>query len=278
MAGMPNLRVIYDNVADGCTVTASSTAGALVAANMLADSKTAVHRSVGFSVTYSMVWAAYQSVGAVALPATNLTKDATVRVRVYSGSTEGTLLVDSGVVGACASKTLGLHGWGYPVNANAFPFGGASKTAVWLPRQPANVRRCVVDIFDTSNPAGYIDCARIVAGPYWEALHNPDYGVTSGTADLSKVQRYDSGDTAALRGACYQTMALSLADIPATQRAELNKILRSAGSHKNLFISLLPGIGGDTEQDHMIYGKRASSPFTFDFFNSFSTRIEVEGW
>lgn len=301
---MPNLRLIYDNVANAASsLTASSTAGALVAANMLTDVKVEVHRSTGTTVSYTLVWGSSQKIGAVALPATNLSVASTIRVQLYSDTAGTTLVADSGLKAACNSSQLGLHGWGSSISANAFAFGGASKTAVWFSPQPTGIRRCVITLSDPANSAGYIDCARIVAGPYWEAEINPTYGGTAGSSDLTKVQRLDSGDVAISRGAQFQSMQLNLASMGEESRAALAKIIRSAGSARNLFVSLLPEYTGPSpvlqidgqpvtfdegvvtfsadataEQDHMIYGRRANGAFTFDYFNSFSTKLEIEGW
>ena len=276
---MPNLRLIYDNVASSATLTASTTAGSLAASNMLTDVKSAVHRSAGTSVTYTMTWTSAQTVGGVALPATNLTSTATIRVQLYSDTAGTTQIADSGTLSACPSSQLGLFGWGSNINANAFAHGGASKAAVWFSTQFSTVRRCVITLTDASNPAGYIDCARLVIGPYWEAAYNPKYGATAGTQDLTKVDRSEAGDQLTVRGPQYQTMSLDLSLLTEAKRAELTKIIRSIGSFQSAFFSLLPGNStASAEQDHMIYGKRASSPFTFDFFNSFSTRVEIEGW
>lgn len=275
---MPNLRILYDNVVAKAALTASTTAGALAASNLLTDVKSAVHRSTGTSVIYTMTWSAVQTVGAVALPATNLTSTATIRVQLYSDTAGATLIADSGTVAACPSPMLGLHGWG-AIDANAFAHGGASKAAVWFASQFNTVRRCVITLTDAGNPAGYIDCARLVVGPYWEAAYNPNYGVTAGSIDLTTVQRSQAGDQLTVRGAQYQAMSFDLAWLTEVKRAELAKILRSAGGHTNLFISLLPGDEhASAEQDHMIYGKRSSGVFTFDFYNAFSTRVEMEGW
>lgn len=275
---MPNLRVIYDNVADKATVAASSTAGGLVASNLLTDTKVAVHRSAGTSVTYTLTWSAAQQVGAVALPATNLSPTATARVRLFSDTAGTALLVDSAVRPACPADNLGLHGWS-KVDANAFAHGGASKVAIWLEAQPADVRRCEITLSDPDNAAGYIDCSRIVAGPFWESPRNPDYGVRSGISDLTKTQRADSGDLIIQRGAQYETLSFSVKDLNEAARAELRKLLRSAGSHRLMFYSLLPdNESAAVEQDHMVYGRRSASPFTFDFFNSFSMEFEIEGW
>lgn len=277
---MPNIRILYDNVVATAALTASTTAGALAASNLLTDVKSAVHRSTGTSVIYTMTWSTVQTVGAVALPATNLTASATIRVQLYSDTSGAALIADSGTMAACPSPMLGLFGWGSSINANAFAHGGASKAAVWFSTQLSTVRRCVITLTDTGNPAGYIDCARLVVGPYWEAIYNPNYGVTAGSIDMTTVERSQSGDQLTVRGAQYQTMSLDLAWLDEVNRAELAKIIRSAGGHTNLFISLLPGDeNASAEQDHMIYGKRSTSGvFTFDFYNAFSTRVEMEGW
>lgn len=328
MAAMPNLRIIYSNAADSSTVTASSTAGTLVAANMLNDRKVSVHRSVGTSVTYTLRWANPQRVGGVALPATNLSRHATVRVRLYEDPGMYSCVGDSGVREACPTSTLGLYDWGAPRDARAFPFGGASKVAVWFSAQPGTVTACTIELTDPDNEAGYIDCSRLVVGPYWEPEKNADYGASAGVSDLSKVQRSDSGDTMTLRGPMFETMRLQLSDLRESSRGNLAKIIRSAGTSRNLFYSLLPEaqvpvapvsfggapllsedpvvelevggqplllqngvvsienpnsdilVSGDAsaEQDHMIYGKRANSAFSFEYFDGFSLPIEIEGW
>lgn len=328
MAGMPNLRVIYSNVANQADLTASSTAGTLVASNMLNERKVSVHRSVGTSVSYTLKWATPQHIGCVALPATNLTHKALLRVRLFADEAMTALVADSGVRKAGPTSSSGLYNWGAPVDARAFAYGGASKVAAWFSAQPQNVRACSIVLEDLDNPAGYIDCARIVAGPFWEAPKNADYGATAGVNDLSKVTRSDSGDSMVQRGPMFETMSLQMSELTETARATLAKIVRSAGSGQNLFYSLLPefpvsdvpvtledgtplslgapnetlsfgdlalDLGGpvtaDTsgsdvfvqgeasaEHDHMIYGRRASGAFRFDYFDGFSLPIEIEGW
>ena len=148
---MPNLRLIHDNAADRATsLAASTTSGALVAANLQNDFKGQVHRSTGTSVSYTLTWTAGETVGAVALPATNLSASATVRVRLYSDTGGTTLIADSGTINACPGLNLGLWNWALPLNGNAFAFGGASKSAVWFDAHYF-ARRCVIDLVDTGN-------------------------------------------------------------------------------------------------------------------------------
>ena len=191
---MPNLRIIHNNSADIATgLTASTTAGGLVASNMLNDFKGSVHRSTGTSVTYTLTWLVGQGIGGVSLPATNLTADATWRVRGYSAGAGGTLVMDSGVVYACPGGRLGMWDWSRPVNANAFAYGGSAKTALWFAAQPS-VKRLEILVEDPTNAAGFIDCARIIAGTFWEPKVNPGYGVSIGVDDSSTNTRNDSGD------------------------------------------------------------------------------------
>ena len=146
---MPNLRLIHDNAADRATsLAASTTAGALVAAYLQNDFKGQAHRSTGTSMSYTLTWTAGETVGAVALPATNLSASATIRVRLYSDTGGTTLIADSGTVNACPGLNLGLWNWSLPINGNAFAFGGASKSAVWFSAHYF-ARRCVIDLVDT---------------------------------------------------------------------------------------------------------------------------------
>ena len=81
---MSNLRIIHANYADqATTLTASTTSGSLAASYMQTDLKGQAHRSTGTSVTYTLTWTNGVTLGAVALPATNLTAAATLRVRLY---------------------------------------------------------------------------------------------------------------------------------------------------------------------------------------------------
>lgn len=276
---MPNLRIIHDNAADrATTAVASTTAGTLVMAYTQNNYKGQAHRSTGTSVTYTHTWTNGESIGGTGLPATNLTASATVRQRLYSDVAGTALIADSGIIFACPGLNLGLWDWSLPLNSNAFAFGGLSKSAVWFDAHWF-AKKSVIDIVDTTNPAGYIDCARIVMGPYFEPSRNADWGVQSGVVDTTKTSRNDAGDLLADRGTLHDSMSLNLKMIPEADRAQLMRIFRSSGVGRNMFLSLLPNNANSVlEQDHMIYGKRANSPVSFDFFGAFSNKCDMEGW
>lgn len=275
---MPNLRLIHDNAADRATVSASSTAGSLAPGNLLTDLKGQVHRSIGPSVTYTLTWAAFETIAGVALPACNLTADATIRVRGYDAAAGGALLVDSGVQYACPGAALELWDWTLPLNSNAFAFGGAAKAVCWLGDHYA-LKRLVIDLVDPDNPAGCIDCARLIAGSYWSPQYNASYGATVSVEDASKSSRNDAGDLMTDRAASSETMRLDLAYMPSADRARMLQIMRSSGTARPVFISLVPASGDPLlEQDSMIYGKRQNAPMAFSSFNAYGTSITIEGW
>ena len=275
---MPNLRIIHDNAADRATVTASSTAGTLAAENMLTDIKGDFHRSGDTSVIYTLSWSDFETVAGIALPACNLTPDATIRVRGYDAATGGALVADSGEKFACPGPPLGLWDWAMPLNSNAFAYGGAAKTAAWFDDHYA-VKRIEIELNDPDNAAGYIDCARIVAGAYWSPAYNPLYGATTGLEDNSKNSRNDAGDLITDRGAINDAMRFDLAYMPPADRARMNQIMRGSGTARPVFISLMPdSTDALLEQDSMIYGKRQNAPMAFANYKTYSTNITIEGW
>lgn len=274
---MANLRIIFDNAADRATVAASTTASGSSVQNVQNDYKTVAHRSNGPSVTYTLTWASAQSIGGLHLQG-NYTADATIRVRLYSDAAGTTLVADSGVQYACPGLDLGMWDWTQPLNANAFAFGGISKTSVWFPAHHS-VRRAVIDVVDTNNPAGYIDTARIVAGGFWSPEYNAGYGVEVSSNDTSTSSRNDSGDLLATRGTKHDVLKFSLENMPETDRGRLMQLLRNVGTAKNFFISLVPDSTSPVRvQDYMVYGNRSNASLRWDWYNGFSNSIDLEGW
>jgi hypothetical protein len=275
---MPNLRIIHRNDADQATsLTASTTSGDLVAAYMQTDLKGQAHRSTGTSVTYTLTWTGGVTLGAVALPATNLTAAATLRVRLYNATSGGTLLLDTGTNTACPGLAAGPWTWTSVFNCNAFAYGFASKAVAWF-EATAGVKRAVIDLVDTGNAAGYIDCARIVAGPWWQPEWGAEYGATTTWADNTTNARTDAGDLPSDRAPMHQELSITLPSLSPAERSELAQIMRANGTWKPVFVSLMPRKGTAAEQDYMIYGKRKNSPIAHPFFERFSASMEIESW
>lgn len=274
---MSNMRIIYDNAATRSTLTASSTAGTLVAANMLNEQKTNVWRAIGTSATLTMSWPAVEQIAAIVLPYTNLTPAATIRVRGYTLPTDSVPAIDTGAVPACPAAAVAVRQWsGVGSGANAYAYGGGACARCWF--ASAAVRKIVVDIVDTSNPDGYIEAAHVVAGAYWSPVRNPEYGAALELIDGSQNYRTDSGNLLSDIGTRSSKLSLQLGEMDAADRKALINILRLNGTVYPVFVSLLPDVSdAELERDHQIYGKLTSmSAITLRNWNQYSAPIEIE--
>lgn len=273
---MSNLRILYkDIVSNSSSIVASNTAIGLGATNMKSEVKSEIHRSTGTSVAYTIAWAANQSVNTVILPCTNLSGTATIRVRLYDGTS--TLLYDSTAVTAVPGFNLDVSTVTY--NANLFAYGFMSKTALWIPTTYATVRSCVIDLSDTSNDAGYIDCSRILAGVYWEPSNNVENGIQIQSIDGSNISRTNAGELVYDIGFIYDKISFNFALLSEEDRTELLKIIRKVGTIRNLFISVFPEYTVSTvEQDYMLYGKRSNAALSYKVFGFYNHSMELTSW
>lgn len=274
---MANIRIIYDNKADSATITASTTTGSLTASNMLTDYKSQTHRSTGTSVSYTLTWSQAQAISGIGLPATNLSPTSTIRVRLYQTTSSPTALADSGTISANGSQQTKIYNWSNPLNSNSFKYGGATKTAVWF-TQSYNVQKVVIDLVDTSNAAGYIDCSRVVCGQYWSSTYNVSNGISHTINDSSQTVRNDSGDLLSDRGFIFDQLKFDFSVLLESDKSQLNQILKYVGTNKNIFVSLMPENNSSREQDYIIYGKRENSDMVSQYYGIYQHTMSVEGW
>lgn len=123
---MSNLRIVYDNAADRAAITASSTAGALAAANLLTDTKSDVWRATGPSARLTLAWAVAEAIQALVLPFCNLSPTATWRVRATNEAPTTNLFI--------YSEQFDNPAWQFPasrstITANAATAPDGSQTA-----------------------------------------------------------------------------------------------------------------------------------------------------
>lgn len=275
---MGNLRVIYNNAIDRAVLTASSTAGSLVATNMQRDVKSAVWRSVGTTASVTATWTTAEVVGGVMLPFCNLTSLATIRVRGYTNVGDANPVFDTGTIAACPYAPLGLWGWGSDsLGVNAFSYGGGTYGRVWIDT-PAAVKKIVIDLVDAGNPAGYLEVSRIVAGNYWEPEVGVEQGATVTVVDSSKHFRTDAGDQYTDVGTRHRKQTLALPSLDTTDRGKMWDILWGNGMTRPIFISLYPNDADvRLEQSHQLYGKLVSTPIMgTPYFRHHSASIDIE--
>ncbi len=275
---MSKLRIINNNAADRATITASTTAGALVPANMKTDLKAQVWRSTSTSATITATWTTAEVVSGIVLPFCNLTTTATIRVRGYALVGDASPVYDTGANLACPDAPPGLWNWGSsPMGANAFAYAGGAYARAW-PGSPTPVQKIVIDLVDVNNAAGYVEASRLVCGAYWEAATNPDYGISVTPVDTSKHFRNDAGDLMTDPGTLHSKMTFTLAKMAPADRTALWNILRGNGMARPLLISAFP-FDGDTqlERMHQIYGKLTATPaMAMPFFRIATATVDIE--
>jgi hypothetical protein len=165
------------------------------------------------------------------------------------------------------------------LNANTFAYGGLTKASVWFNTKKTNVRSCVIDIVDTSNPIGYIDCSRIVLGDYWEPKHNFEPGVSKEVVDSSSSTRTYSGDLRVDRGTIHETINFNFALLPESDVEQLENILRFVGTNRYILVSMVPEYGSKKiEEYYTIYGVRTNTSVSQLLYQYYKSQLSIESW
>jgi hypothetical protein len=289
---MPNLRLLYSNAADSAsTLTADTTSGSLVAANLLTDVKTEVHRSTATTLRITAKFANGLKVfNMAALAFTNLTSTATMRSRVYSLLTDvadvSTAAVDSGTAPCCAYAPLGnftfgvdplgMNGYPASLGVNQFPYGGFSYGRSYFTATAG--RQLVIDITDSDNPAGYIECGRLIAGWYWEPSLGAGGAAKVVPSSNTAHRRTDAGDLKTELRPRSRSVPFDMSVITdASERMRVWKLLRENGMTSPVFFSMYPANADPVlEQANQVWGKLSDSALANPSYGIFAASLEVQ--
>lgn len=271
---MNKMRIVADNAASRAALTASSTAGSLVVANLQIDDKNGIWRAAGTTATLTLTWSSAEAVACVALPFCNLSPTATIRVRGYSDAAGVTQVFDTGAQLACPAPAVRLRGWTAAQAASAYAYGGGAMARSWFAEML--VRRIAVELVDPENMQGYIEAACLVVGAYWEPVKNAaDAPLT--IMDTTEIYRTDAGGQGAAAGYLYRRLPVDLSLMPPADRSAFVDIVRSSRAYP-ILISIFPGSSDLVlERDHMVYGRRTKdSDVAIQYARAYSTTIEIE--
>jgi hypothetical protein len=182
---------------------------------------------------------------------------------------------DSGAVLACPAPAVTLRGWTAAQAASAYAYGGGAYARMWLPAA-VQAYGMTVDIADANNLQGYVEAARLVAGPYWSPTYNASAAELD-PVDTTELYRTDAGDQGANAGYIYRRVPITLETMPATDRAALVNILRNSRAYP-ILLSVFPGAADlALERDNMVYGRRSKdSNVAIQYATTYSTTIEIE--
>ena len=283
---MSNLRIIYDNAADRATITASSNTN--LAVNMRNDYKGQIHRSSGTTVTYTLSWSSPgETIGGIVLPATNMSFLGNISASLTHSGGTATISNSS----ACPNTTLTewkkaktlVNGSfvSVPLNANIFPYGGLSKTAVWFTQNYTGCTNLTITVTDTGG-IGYVDCARIVCGEYWSpSINLSREGLVVSSTDSTQVSRSDAGDLLADQGFVTDELAFNLSLLTAADRDQLLKIAKYTGISKSVAVCAFPDTTNQNnaeQQTYLVYGKFDNANVDYIVSSYYSQSLKVKGW
>lgn len=269
-------KFIFKNVLRAAVIVASSTALGTTTASMLTDIKQEVHRSVGTTVSYALTFATAQTVGGVHLPWTNLSPTATIRVRCYSDAAGATLVKDTGVILACPAAMIDLYGWTPAQAASAYAYGGGAHARAWFDNVSA--RRVVVDVVDTGNLQGYIECGRIFLGPQWSPAETADYGAPVTQDDASTSYRDDGSNLRSRKSFKSKKASIELSHLTPADRTTVEAVRAALGTSEPFIFSLYPGIV-DYELERFnqgIYKFMSSATLNTPGFEQYATTLDME--
>ncbi len=275
---MPNLRIIYNNAIDRATIVASSTAGSLSASNIKNDKKSKIWRSASNTATLTITWSSSEIVSGIILPFCNLLATDTIRFSGYTETADTTPVFDTGVVPPVASQPLGLWDWGaVPLGVNAYSYGGGTYGLKWL-NNYYSIKKLVIDIDASTNPAGYIEVSKIVTGSAWSPVYNTGFGMSATHVDTSARNRAESGDLVMTRNPVYKTLSFDVSWMQASDRQRFNEIMKGNGLTKSMFVSLFPeDTDVEKEQTYQVYGKLSQiGGVSHTMFTIYAGHIDIE--
>lgn len=279
-----NVRFVPDNAADRATITASSTAGALVAANLQLDSKADVWRSTANTAqTLLLAWPAGEIVDSVCLAWTNLTGLATVRLRGfaevndYVGSPQ--IVAFDETFAPDDALRLGEFVFGVdPLAASgAARARVASQVQCWLAAVYA-LRKLEITITDTTNGLAYIEASRLCVGLRISPLEDADrQGYSIGWVERSKPERAESGDLRVEPLGRYRRLALNLNALePASRNAMLGMVANGLGD--GVWVSVMSEDADTSNQQlHAFWGALVQdAQFSLPEYNAWATTLVFE--
>lgn len=268
------MRLIYNNLADVATITASTTSSGSIS-NLQNNRKSSVHRT-GSNVTYTLTWPTTHIINSVALPATNLVTGSTIAVKLYATTGSTTPHTQQAAISAALDRSPIMPGNVTALDYTHFSIGGATKTSIWFPTITTQTTQKVEIILTNSTS---IDCSRIVCGKYWEPKRDVSRGITLGIQDTSETSRTRTGDTYINTTYVTESMNFELKYFLDDDRKQLLDIFRTWGTNQYVYISVFPdNTNTEMTRSYSIYGRSSDISLTYDVDKIYSSSLNIESW
>lgn len=244
---MSSFRLLFDDQTQAATLTASTTAGSLVASNLLTDDSSAIWRATGTSATITATWTTAISANAAVLGWSNVDASATVTITVW----------------ALASDVTPIYSGSITADSKA---NGKSLLRAWLPSLTFQKLRISI-----SGNGANVEAGRLMVGQAYTMSYAPTYSPSLGWRDTSTVSRSESGrvrreQRPVYRAASFQFSLLNQADAVALRkiaslgRGALGVVSASdaRGDYQDAW-SFLGVVGQDISESIPMFGRASTT-------------------
>jgi hypothetical protein len=280
--------VVYNNIANTATLVADTSNASFPIANILSDKKGVVWRSTtATSASLTMTFATAQVFSCAVLAYNNLTSTATMRVRVFTNTTDNVVAastIPSNIDGTALLDTLysvanigSLSSWGTPITGTyAYSYGNTPIAAKYF--TATSGKKIVIDILDINNLAGYLEVSRLICGDYWSPKYNTEYGLSVNIVDSTSNTRSQAGNLITDNGTINKKIDFTLPYLSSADRNTFYQILRINGMRTAVFVSLFPeDTDKEKESIFQIYGKISTpTAITNSNYLVYSSSLSIE--
>ncbi|RZF83705.1 hypothetical protein EXT46_05275 [Pseudoalteromonas sp. CO325X] len=208
----------------------------------------------------------------------NLSNAATWKLELFDGPHQsGERLYDSGNINVIPQITLNEWNWQtQPIIASSMDSWSTRFTQHWL-KEALFAKSFRITIDDPTNPDGFIDITRLYCGHHFEPTFNFSYGHELGFGTHASSERTDAGSIFSQALPTWRVAQFELSYIDEQDRPRLMNALRHVGLHRDWFISMFPGEGGQKESEYAFACKLTElPPATASHFNRYQMNFNVE--
>ncbi|WP_143814585.1 hypothetical protein [Magnetofaba australis] len=259
------MRIVPENLADLATLTCAPTPLAEQPVTHLQDlRRQRMMRTVDTADhVITATWSAPQRISCIGLFGHNMRKSsAQWRVQLFSDSAWTTSVYDSGSIPMTVVKGFRALTWRVDAwRATIFSDRDSAFSVLWLDDSHA-IQSLRITLSDTTNPDGYLEAYRLLAGLHWQPTHGPAFGASLQVDDPTELTQTAGGTLAAVsRGAPTRRLSLELRWMSRDADARrLIEMLSNQSKRKQMLLSLFPGAGSGEEIDYTILGRISDSP------------------
>ena len=265
-----NLRIIFDNISDTASLTATSEALPIDYVKRAGRSYTWRSTDVG-EQTINGTFASPSYINSLAVLRHNISASGTVRIEFLLS---GSVVYDSGDVFPSELKPLGEWVVGVdPWGTSSLSLLPTQQFVIWLDNVIlADSYRITIN--DASNPDGYIQVGRIFAGEYYSPEINAEYGLQLEWQDFGENRRTESGSLRTINTGFARRVSFGLDILSPQEFSRLTLAVARTPKENDIYINIYPEQGGVLEASHAFLAKRESNYQTVNNqFDSFSNQL-----